>query len=605
MKVGVFVAKALSKDGFNADVLGAYASNLPTVKHVRILGFRPQLDPEKLADEIRRAELERVVVAGDSPGYFKPVFTRAAALAGINPDEVRLASFREHGAGAASETERAKAVIACAVEGVPFSLVAVPRATAINRSTLVVGAGIAGIQAALEIADGGNKVYLVERTATIGGHMAMFDKTFPTLDCAACILTPKMVAVGEHEMIDLLTNSEVTEIGGHPGNYKVKVHRRARRVDIDACVACNACTDCCPVSAWSEFDCNLVRRKAIYIPVPQAVPTAYVVDPDNCLWIQSAGKRCGACVKKCPKDCIHLDEADHSVELEVGNIVLATGYELFDAEVIRRYGYGTYPNVLTSLEFERMTNASGPTGGKIVLKTKKLNKRTKSEEWMPDPDGPPPKSVAIIHCVGSRDTNFNHYCSRVCCMYSLKFAHLVREKLPNAACYEFYIDMRAFGKGYEEFMERIKSEGVHVVRGRSANVSEVNGQMVVKGEDILHDRIIDFPVDLVILAVGVVPAPGAPKLARLLGVPQGEDGWFSELNYNGEPTITERGSIYVAGMCQGPKDIPDTVAQASAVAAGVLQSLSSGHGKESLDTLTLSEIEARARKTHAALAALP
>jgi heterodisulfide reductase subunit A len=309
-------------------------------------------------------------------------------------------------------------------------------------------------------------------------------------------------------------------------------------------------------------------------------------------------------LRKCPKGCIHLDEQDRTEEIEVGNIVLATGYELFDAEVIQRYGYGTYPNVLTSLEFERMTNASGPTGGRIVLKTRILNQRSKSEEWLLEADGSPPKSVAIIHCVGSRDAQHNPYCSRVCCMYSLKFAHLVHEKLPQATCYEFYIDMRAFGKGYEEFMERIKSEGVHVVRGRSATVTQVNGQMVVRGEDILRDRVVDFPVDLVILAVGVVPAPSTRTLAAMLGVPRDEDGWFSELNYNGEPTLTERGSVYVAGMCQGPKDIPDTVAQASAVGAGVLRSLARGHGVANLDTLTLSEIEARARQSQPLVAQL-
>ena len=282
------------------------------------------------------------------------------------------------------------------------------------------------------------------------------------------------------------------------------------------------------------------------------------------------------------------------VEFEVGNVILATGYELFDAERIERYGYGRYPNVMTSLEFERMTNASGPTGGKIVLRTKLLDKRTKTEEWVIEPSGPAPASVAIIHCVGSRDASYNPYCSRVCCMYSLKFAHLVREKLPDAACYEFYIDMRAFGKGYEEFMERIKSEGALVVRGRSAQVAESGGRMVLKGEDMLNDRIVEIPVDLVILAVGVVPARGTRELERMLGVPRDADGWFSELNYNGEPTNTERGGVYVAGMCQGPKDIPDTVAQASAVAAGVLRSISSGRGMGNLDSLKLSEIEARA-----------
>jgi heterodisulfide reductase subunit A len=251
---------------------------------------------------------------------------------------------------------------------------------------------------------------------------------------------------------------------------------------------------------------------------------------------------------------------------------------------------------LTSLEFERMTNASGPTGGRIVLKTKKLNRRTKVEEWVIEPSGPAPKSVAIIHCVGSRDANYNAYCSRVCCMYSLKFAHLVREKLPDAACHEFYIDMRAYGKGYEEFMERIKAEGTRIVRGRSAQVCELDGRMLVKGEDILHDRLVEIPADMVILAVGVVAAAGTAELARQLGVPRDADGWFSELNYNGDPTLTERGGIYVAGMCQSPKDIPDTVAQASAVAAGVLHTISSGRCSGDLSTLSLGKIEARARE---------
>jgi heterodisulfide reductase subunit A2 len=601
MRVGVFLGNSLDGSGIDLDSVGSYARNLPSVEHVRVLGEKPRLDPMALAAEIRKERLERIVLAGDSPGRFKPAFTRAMAASGGNPEEVQLASFREHGAGAGREAlERAKAVVACAVRAVPFSLVAVSQSTAVNQATLVIGAGIAGIQAALEIADAGKKVYLVERSATIGGHMAMFDKTFPTLDCAACILTPKMVAVGVHEMIQLFTLAEVQEISGSPGAFRAKVLKHARRVELDACVACNACTEICPISTWSEFDSNLTHRKAIYIPFPQAVPNAYVVDPETCTWTLTDGKKCGACLKKCPKDCIKLDEKDQVVELEVGNIVLATGYELFDAKKIERYGYGKFHNVLTSLEFERMTNASGPTGGKIVLKTPKLNKRTKAEEWVAQPGGPAPKGVAIIHCVGSRDANYNPYCSRVCCMYSLKFAHLVREKLPDATCHEFYIDMRAFGKGYEEFMERIKAEGTRVVRGRSASVCEVAGQMVVRGEDILQDKVVEFPVDMVILAVGVIPMAGTRELAAKLGVLRDPDGWFAELNYNGEPTQTERGGVFVAGMCQGPKDIPDTVAQASAVAAGVLRSISSGRNAEDLRKLGLSEIEARASKLAAA-----
>ena len=301
------------------------------------------------------------------------------------------------------------------------------------------------------------------------------------------------------------------------------------------------------------------------------------------------------CAKKCPKGCIDLDQADEIVELEVGNVVIATGYDIYDARKIERYGYGVLPNVLTALEFERLTNASGPTGGKIVTKSKRLNKKTKQDEWVFDADaGASPRSVAIIHCVGSRDANHNPYCSRVCCMYSLKFAHLVKEKLPEADCYEFYIDMRAFGKGYEEFADRIKQEGTFCVRGRTARVIDQDGRMVIKGEDIVSDRMVDFSVDMVLLAVGLTPARGTDELAAMLRVPTDNDGWFSELDYNSDPTDTERGGISVAGVCQGPKDIPDTVAQASAVAAGVLKSIAIGRGRDSLADLSLSEIERRA-----------
>jgi heterodisulfide reductase subunit A len=595
MRVGLFVCEVAGAGGVDVPALLHYASNLEGVEVAQSLGVRPRLLPTALCDAIKRQKLDRIVIAGDSPGYFKPVFTTAMALAGGQPGEVHLASFRGHGAVGEDSTERAKAIVACAIRGVPFSLAAIRSTTRAHPATLVIGAGVAGIQAALEIADAGKLVYLMERTGTIGGHMAMFDKTFPTLDCAACILTPKMVAVGQHDMIELLMNSEVQRVTGSAGAYQVHVLKRARRVDRKACVACNVCTEICPVSVPSEFDNQITTRKSIYIPFPQAVPNAYLVDPESCTYVLSEGKKCGACVKKCPKNCIDLDEKDEVVRLEVGNIILATGYDVLDARTIERYGYGKLPNVLTALEFERLTNASGPTGGKIVTKVKKLNKRKKQDEWVFDAANPSPRTVAIIHCVGSRDANHNAYCSRVCCMYSLKFAHLVKEKLPNARCYEFYIDMRAFGKGYEEFAERIKAEGTFTVRGRTATVTDVGGQMIVKGEDIISDRLCEFPVDMVVLAVGLVPARGSVALAKGLGIKSDEDGWLSELDYNGDPTDTERGGIYVAGACQSPKDIPDTVAQASAAAAGVLKSIHCGRGLRDLASVSLSEIEGRAR----------
>ncbi len=596
-KIGVYLCHPAdsARGPVDLEAVAEYARKLPGVASARTLLVARALDPLALRDEMRAAGLGAVVIAGYSPGYFKPAFTRALAEAGGDPEEVRLASFREHGGMADNPLERAKAVVACAVYGVPFDLAAEPERVDVNGATLVIGGGIAGIQAALEIADGGHKVYLVERSGTIGGHMAMFDKTFPTLDCAACILTPKMVAVGQHPKIELMMLSEVQEVGGRAGAYRVKVLKRTTRVDASACVACNDCAKFCPVVVPSEFDVGIATRKAIYMPFPQAVPNAYLVDAETCTWVISDGKKCGACVKKCSKEAIHLDAKDEVVELQVGNIVVATGSETFDARRIERYGYGKYPNVLTALEFERLTNASGPTGGKIVLKTKKLNKRTKKDEWVFDLQGPKPKSVAIIHCVGSRDQNYNAYCSRVCCMYSLKFAHLVREKLPDAKCLEYYIDMRAFGKGYEEFFERIKDEGVFVVRGRSAKVTEREGQMYIKGEDILGDRVVELPVDMVLLAVGLQPPADAARLSQILGIDRVDDGWFNEVNYNADPNSTERGGIFVAGACQGPKDIPDTVAQASAVAAKVLRTIVSGKAQTGRKHLTLEQIEKSAR----------
>ena len=595
MRVGVFFCQMDGSADLNIDSIAKYAANLPNVDIVQNLGVKPQPDVTILNEIIRTNNLGRIVIAGDMPGYYKAAFTKAMALAGANTDEIRLASFMEHGARGENAMDRAKAIVACATMAVPFPLAAIPVRNPVNHSTLIIGGGIAGIQSALEIANAGKPVYLIEQTGTIGGHMAMFDKTFPTLDCAACILTPKMVTVGQHEMIQLLTKSRVVAVVGKPGAYHVKIKQSARFVDVKSCVACNQCVEVCPVKVESEFDAGISLRKAIYIPFPQAVPNAYLVDATKCNYILSGGKKCGVCVKKCPKECINLNETDHFIDIEVGNIILAIGYELMDVSKIEQYGYGVYPNVLTSIEFERLTNASGTTGGKIVTKTKRFNKKTEKDEWVFSPDGIPPKSVAIIHCVGSRNKKYNAYCSRVCCMYSLKFAHLIKEKIPDVTVYEFYIDMRAFGKGYEEFADRIKEEGTLIIRGHSAKVTMNNGQMVVRGEDIINDRLAEFNVDMVVLAVGLIPSSGTNELIKMLDISKDSDGWFSELNYNGSPTDTEKGGIYVAGMCQGPKDIPDTVAQASAVAAGVLRSLTTKRGIGHLSSIPLSVIEAKAK----------
>jgi len=572
----------------NFSEIMTYAEKLPGVKIVKKPNGGSESNPSWLNDDIRDHDLTRVVIAGDSPGFYKSFFTKAMVEQGKDPAGVVLAGFREYGTHAANS--RAKAILDCAVLGVPFELAAQPEETEVNPDTLVIGGGIAGIQASLEIANAGKKVFLVERTGTIGGHMAMFDKTFPTLDCAACILTPKMVEVGQHPDIELMTYCEVKNISGGPGNYKVTILKKARKVNLATCIGCGTCSEKCPGSAPSEFDAGTAMRKSIYIPFPQAVPNKYLIDSESCLYTQKG--KCGVCVKLCPvKDCINLDEKDEEIEITVGNIIAATGFKVFDAKRAEQFGYGKFPNVVTSLEFERLVNAAGPTGGYIKFRGK--DKRG-NEIFSAAHDEP--KSVALIHCVGSRDENYNKYCSRVCCMYSLKLAHLIKEKMPDADVQEYYIDMRAFGKGYEEFYERIKGEGVHIVRGRTAKVEEADGRLLVRSEDIVNDRLLEKEVDMVVLAVGLEPKEDAADMADMLGISRSDEGWFLEANGNTAPTDTFTGGIHIAGLCQGPKDIPDTVAQASAAASRVLQSIAAGKVKKSIRDLSLENIDARAKQ---------
>jgi len=548
-------------------------------------------DPEQVARKIKKDNISRIVVAGNDPGMYKSFFSKAMVLSGNDPENVYLAGFTEHGALYKDDTDRAKAIVACAVYNVSFECAAVPEELPVNPETLVIGGGIAGIQASLEIAASKNMVYLVEKTGTIGGHMAMFDKTFPTLDCAACILTPKMVEVGQNSYIKLMTYSEVQEIKGEPGNYTVKILKKARRMNLATCIGCGICAEKCPVKTPSEFDSNTTLKKAAYIPFPQAVPNKYLIDESVCTYVLSG--KCGVCAKVCPvPGCINLDEKDEIIEINVGNIIVAIGYKTFDASKFEQFGYGKYPNVLTSLELERLINASGPTGGKIAKRV-----QDKKGNWVFSTDELySPKSVALIHCIGSRDENHNKYCSKVCCMYSLKLAHLLKEKLPDSEINEYYIDIRAFGKGYEEFYDRIKKEGINIVRGRPAKVEQYGKELIVRCEDIEGKKMIEQKVDMVILAVGTEPSVDAKKIAKMLGITVDSNGWFNELNYISDSVDTYTGGIAVAGVCQGPKDIPDSVAQASAAASRVLQSIVKNKIRNSIKTLSHKQIEAKAKE---------
>ncbi|MEA1950820.1 MAG: CoB--CoM heterodisulfide reductase iron-sulfur subunit A family protein, partial [Planctomycetota bacterium] len=386
------------------------------------------LGQQMIEDDIKEKGLSRVVVAACSPHLHEKTFRRACENAGMNPYLCQMTNIREHVAWVCNDkavgTEKAKALVSASIERVKLQQPLEPMYVDVNPRTLVVGGGIAGLQAALELADAGHPVVLVEREPSVGGHMAQFDKTFPTLDCSACILTPKMSEAGQHENITMLTYSELEEVTGSVGSFKVKIRKRARYVDFDKCTGCGICQEKCPRKIIDEeFEAGLGYRKAIYTPFPQAVPRVPVIDTENCSFFTKG--KCKVCQKICPTDAIDYEQEDEIVEYEVGNIIMATGWKLFDCASIPQYGYERLANVYTNMEFERLCNAAGPTSGKIVMR-----------------DGvTEPESVAIVHCVGSRDTKFNEHCSAVCCMAALKFGHLVLEKT-KAKVYSFYIDMR-------------------------------------------------------------------------------------------------------------------------------------------------------------------
>jgi len=414
-----------------------------------------------------------------------------------------------------------------------------------THEVLIIGGGIAGIQAALDVADQGFKVYLVEKSSSIGGRMAQLDKTFPTMDCAACILTPKMVDVGRHPNIQLLTYSEIKKISKVRNSFKVKVLKKPRYVDETKCTGCGICTQYCPVETPNEFDERLGVRKAIYVPFPQAVPLVYTIDKENCL-------ECGLCEKVCGAKAVDLNQKPKEVNIGVGAIIVATGYDLFDARRKEEYGYGNYDNVLTGLSLERLLSASGPTGGRVVRPS----------------DGKIPKKIAFVQCVGSRDEKAgNLYCSRVCCMYATKEAQLIKEHNPDAEITIFYVDIRAFGKGFEEFYRRAEKEfNIKYVKGRVAEILETPAKnLIIRAENINSSELIEEEVDMVILSAGLVPA-ATEDIKKTLKIPVGDDGFFVTAHPKIDPVTTSLKGIFTAGVAEGPKDIPDSVAQASAAA---------------------------------------
>jgi len=542
----------------NVEEVTEFARNLEAVVVARDYKFMCS-DPGQalIKDDIKELNLNRVVVASCSPRMHEPTFRRACQEAGLNPYLLEHVNIREHCSWVHKDggTEKAKKLVAAGVKKVYYHQPLEPREVPVNPDTLVVGAGIAGIQAALHIANAGHKVYLVEKEPSIGGHMIQLDKTFPTLDCSACILTPKMAEVGSHPDIQLMAWSEVEEVSGFIGNFAVKIRKKARYVDENKCTGCATCVEKCPWKTDSEFDMGLSKRKAIYIPFPQAVPNVATIDRETCVYFKTG--KCRACEKFCEAGAVDFTQEDSIVEVEVGSIILATGYDTLDPSILPKYGYKNLDNVLTGLEFERMVNASGPTEGKILLR-----------------DGQKPKSVAIVQCVGSRG-DYYEYCSRVCCMYALKFSHLIREKTDAEVC-QIYRDMRCFGKNFEDFRRRLEEEEVNFVKGKVTQVSQENGKLNIMCEDTLPGSVRQVSADMVILCAALQPRSNADQVARLFSINQKADGFFMERHVKLAPVATATDGIFIAGCCQEPKDIPDTVVQASAAATQALAMINRG-----------------------------
>ncbi len=521
-----------------------------------------------IRERIVKDKLTGVVVASCSPHMHLKTFRKAAEQEGLNPYLVEMANIREHCSWVHHDKEKATAkaieLIRMSVAKVMYNHPLDPIRVPVTKRALVIGGGVAGIQAALDIADAGYEVVMVEREPSIGGKMAGLSETFPTLDCSQCILTPRMVEVGQHPKIRLHTYSEVQSVEGYVGNFKVNILKRARYVDMKKCTGCGACWNACPSKkTLSEFDFGMGTRTAIHVPFPQAVPARPVIDANACLMLTKG--KCGLCEKKCAAKAIMFDDKDQVVTEEVGAIVVATGYKLYsigkeqDRSKLAgygEYGYDKYKDVIDSLQFERIVSASGPTNGEIKRPS----------------DGKTPKSVVFIQCVGSRDNAKGMaYCSKICCMYTAKHTMLYKHKVHDGEAHVFYMDIRAGGKNYDEFVRRaIEQDGAKYHRGRVSKITEENGKLIVRGVDTLANEPVTVEADLVVLASAMRPADNVEELAQKLNVGYDEYGFLSESHPKLRPVETNAAGVFVCGACQAPKDIPEAVAQASAAASKVL-----------------------------------
>jgi heterodisulfide reductase subunit A len=503
--------------------------------------------------------LDGIVVAACSPRMHEPTFRKACAEAGLNPYLCEMSNLREHCSWVhekgESTTEKAVDLVRVLVEKVKkntsLNAIKVP----VTKRALVIGGGIAGIQASLDIANTGHKVILVEKDPSIGGHMSQLSETFPTLDCSQCILTPRMVEVAQHPNITLYTYAEIESLEGFIGNFKARIRKKSKSLDEKLCTGCGLCTTKCPVKKIpSEFNEGLGKRTAIYVPFPQAVPNKPVIDRPNCTYYIKG--KCKVCEIVCPTKAIRFDQEDEIVEVEVGAVVLATGFTVKQPDFFPEYGFGKYADVITGLQFERLASASGPTLGEIRRPS----------------DGRIPEKIVFIACAGSRDPAKGiPYCSKICCMYIAKHAMLYQHKVHGGKSYVFYMDIRAGGKNYEEFVRRaIEDDGVNYVRGRVSRIYEKNGKLIVKGVDTLLGAMpVDIEADMVVLATAGVANDGSETLAQKLHVSYDSYKFFAEAHPKLKPVETNTAGIFLAGACQAPRDIPESVAMASGAAVKV------------------------------------
>lgn len=575
-RIGVYVCHCgLNIAGtVNCEEVAEFAATLPHVVVAKDHRYTcSDQGQELIKNDIKNSDLNRIVVASCSPRLHELTFRKTCEEAGLNKYLFEMANIREHCSWVhhhdkEAATEKAKDLVRAAVAKATLLESEIETEVPINRKALVIGGGVAGIQAALDLADTGYKVFVVEKQPSIGGRMAQIDKTFPTMDCSICILAPKMSDVGHHPNIELYTNSEVQEVKGYIGNFTVKVLKKPRYIT-DECSACNDCSEACPIAAPNEFDVGLATRKAIFTPFAQAVPSTYIIDRDLCL-NEEGIMTCDKCIEACERQAIDFDMKPETIELQVGTIVVATGAEVSDPTRFTNYGYTRYPNVITSLEFERLINAGGPSGGNLVRPS----------------DMKIPKKVAFIQCVGSRSKKGNPYCSNVCCMNTVKDSLLIKEHWPDVKIYVFYLDMRAFGKGFEDLYRRAKEAGVMFIRGLPAEVVEdpKTHNLWVIGENTLQKEIYKVNLDLVILSVGIEPCKDSDAIQRLFTLSRTSDGFFMEAHPKLKPVDAPTGGVFLAGCAESPKDIKDSVTQASAAAAraGILMA----QGKVTVEAIT-------------------